>query len=390
MCPADQQNLTGVIPVLVYLILNSNRNFRFNGAFLMSDWDVLAPVEVPNSNDEEGDVLFRPDGDDDSFGGESVGSVSDSLESPFQTEPASFNPQEHRLRRGRNPNPYADPSHHSYTERKLHLGGNFGNKGRNRRGSFQRRNRDGSEQNTASHELLGDGGFDPRKYAEFHDSAIAQRASAGNGKSTEMNSLYYFWCYYLRKAFDREMYDEFLRLAREDVASGSHYGIECFFRLCSYGLETRWDPAVFEDFEREALLDHERGSYYGLEKVKSFLVHNRHEFEIPLLPEIETILAQFPTLESFKGLNGDRSEERKGPRRMTNEDGYPHRSPRSREMSRGGRRRGGHQDGDGSRPSRGGRGRGKQSRFGGEPGRLEFGRMQAASAPADDPPIGKA
>ena len=360
----------------------------------MSDWDVLAPVEdnVANEGEDQGDVFFHQD--DDSFGGGSIGSFTDSQDLAFPTEPASFNPREHRMRRGRKGNPYGDTSYNSYTERKLHLGDEFGRAARGRRGSFQRRGREGHE--TISHELMQEGGFDEAKYQAFHDSALAQRERDGIGKSTEMNSLYYFWCYYLRNSFNEAMYREFLDMALQDVRGGSHYGIECFFRLCSYGLETRWDPQVFEDFQREAIADHQRGSYYGLEKVKSFLVHNHHEFEIPVSEDITRLLAPFPTLESFKEVSGDKSEERKGPWR--HDDGSvtrPRSIPRHRDIgSRGGRRRGGGQrDGGGGgenpRGGRGGRGRGKQGKqHGSAPREFAFGvALQPASAPSTDSPM---
>ncbi|EAX93541.1 hypothetical protein TVAG_203320 [Trichomonas vaginalis G3] len=151
-----------------------------------------------------------------------------------------------------------------------------------------------------SHQLMEDGQFVQGKYDVFHDQAINERASLGIGNSAEMNSLYCFWCFYLREHYDEDMYHEFLRLAREDVAGGSHYGIECYFRFCSYGLEIRWDEKVFKDFENEAMEDHRRKSNYGLEKLQAFRVNQKHSFPIPFDPEIIKILDQYPTMKSFR------------------------------------------------------------------------------------------
>lgn len=151
-----------------------------------------------------------------------------------------------------------------------------------------------------SHQLMEDGQFVQAKYDSFHDQAINERATLGIGNSAEMNSLYCFWCFYLREHFDQSMYDEFLRLSREDVAGGSHYGIECYFRFCSYGLEIRWDEKIFHEFENEAMEDHRRKCNYGLEKLQAFRVNQKHDFPIPFNPDIIAILNKYPTMKSFR------------------------------------------------------------------------------------------
>ena len=177
-----------------------------------------------------------------------------------------------------------------------------------------------------SHQLMEDGQFVQGKYDAFHEGAIQERAKLGIGNSAEMNSLYCFWCFYLREHFDQSMYDEFLRLAREDVAGGSHYAIECYFRFCSYGLEKNWNEAVFHDFENEAMEDYHRKSNYGLEKLQAFRVNQKYTFEIPIQPDIARLLSTFPTMKSFRERQA-RAEKKE--RRMHNEEARKQRATQS-------------------------------------------------------------